>query len=339
VYASKIFKKHPQQAAIACFMPPCGQALARWPQMTPLLGFHHRTPPIKTSNTLSYRYTLTMASVPVFFVAGTAPVFGRQRMKIAALQMQAVAGDVAANLSRIEAAMRDAARQGATLLVAPELAVPGYGAGDAMTGLAEEPEGASWRRLAAMSQETKVAVIAGFAERDGDAVYNSALFADGDKPPIVYRKSHLYGPYERSLFRPEAPTSCLIDHAGMKFGMLICYDVEFPENVRRLAAAGAQAVLVPTALPANGDDNFIALKMIPVRAFENQIFIAYVDHCGADELGTYAGLSSILAPDGSVLAAAGTTGEALLVADLDTERFRRSRERNTYLADLRRNEA
>lgn len=260
-------------------------------------------------------------------------------MKIAALQMQAVAGDVEANLARIEAAMRDAARQGATLLVTPELAIPGYGAGDAMAALAEAPEGASWRRLAAMSRETRIAVIAGFAERDGGAVYNSALFVDGDKPPKVYRKSHLYGAYERSLFKPEAPASCLIDHAGMKFGVLICYDVEFPENVRRLAVAGAEAVLVPTALPAAGDDNFIALKMIPVRAFENQIFVAYVDHCGADALGAYAGLSSIAAPDGSLLAAAGATGEALLIADLDTERFRRSREHNTYLADLRRNPA
>ena len=65
--------------------------------------------------------------------------------------------------------------------------------------------------------------------------------------------------------------------------MLICYDVEFPENVRRLAQAGAQAVLVPTALPASDHADFIARKMIPVRAFENQLFVAYVNHCGADD--------------------------------------------------------
>lgn len=256
-------------------------------------------------------------------------------MRIAALQMQAVAGDVEANLARIETAMRDAARQGATLLVTPELAIQGYGAGNAMAVLAEKPEGASWRRLAAVSQETKVAVIVGFAERDGEAVYNSALFVDGDKPPKVYRKSHLYGPYERSLFKPETPTSCLIDHAGMKLGMLICYDVEFPENVRRLALAGAQTVLVPTALPASDHDEFIARKMIPVRAFENQVFVAYVNHCGADALVAYAGLSGIAAPDGNMLAAAKAAGEALLVADLDAEAFRHSAEQNPYITDLK----
>ncbi|MHA6687084.1 carbon-nitrogen hydrolase family protein [Mesorhizobium sp. A556] len=256
-------------------------------------------------------------------------------MRIAALQMQAVAGNVEANLARIETAMHDAARQGATLLVTPELVIQGYGAGTAMAALAEEPEGASWRRLAAVSQETNVAVIAGFAERDGDAVYNSALFVDGNTPPKVYRKSHLYGPYERSLFKPETPTSCLIDHGGLKFGLLICYDVEFPENVRRLALAGAQAILVPTALPASDHDAFIAKKMIPVRAFENQVFVAYVNHCGADALGSYAGLSGIAAPDGTLLAAADATGEALLIADLDVEAFRNSAEQNPYIADLK----
>lgn len=259
-------------------------------------------------------------------------------MKIAALQMQAQAGNVEANLARIEKAMRDAARQGATLLVTPELAIPGYGAGEAMSALAEKPGGASWQRLSAVSQETKIAVIAGFAEREGEAVYNSALFVDGDKPPKIYRKSHLYGPYERGLFEQQAPASCLIDHAGMKFGVLICYDVEFPENVRRLAVAGVEAVLVPTALPANSDDNFIARKMIPVRAFENQVFVAYVNHCGADDLFAYAGLSGIAAPDGSLLATAEASGDELLVTELDIEQFRQSREHNTYLADLSRNQ-
>jgi predicted amidohydrolase len=74
--------------------------------------------------------------------------------------------------------------------------------------------------------------------------------------------------------------------------------------------------------------------MIPVRAFENQIFVAYVNHCGADALGSYAGLSGIAAPDGTMLAAAEAAGEALLVADLDTAPFHRSAEQNPYLVDL-----
>ena len=94
-------------------------------------------------------------------------------------------------------------------------------------------------------------------------------------------------------------------------------------------------MLVPTALPASDHAEFIARKMIPVRAFENQVFVAYVDHCGGDGRFAYAGLSGIAAPDGAMIAAAGAEGDTLLVADLDPGVYRQSVENNPYLADLR----
>jgi predicted amidohydrolase len=256
-------------------------------------------------------------------------------MRIAALQMQAVAGDPAANLARIEGAAIEAAGKGAAILVAPELALTGYGAGDAIVRLAEPADGALAAQLATVARKTGVAIVTGFAERAGDTIFNSALFVDGKKPAAIYRKSHLYGDYERALFRPEQPTADIIDCHGLKLGLLICYDVEFPENVRRLAKAGAQAVLVPTALPSSDHAALIAQKMIPVRAFENQIFVAYVNHCGADERFVYAGLSGIAAPDGTLLAKAGAHKEALLLAKIEPEAYRASAAANTYLADLR----
>jgi predicted amidohydrolase len=255
-------------------------------------------------------------------------------MKLAALQMQAVAGDQPANLARIEMAAREAAKAGAAMIVVPELALPGYGAGAAMAELEEPADGALVARLGVLAGATGVAIVAGFAERDGDDVFNSAVFTDGVRPPVIYRKSHLYGPYEKGLFRAQPPETHLFEIGGMKFGMLICYDVEFPENVRRLAKAGAQAVIVPTALPAGDSGNFIASHMIAVRAFENQVFVAYINHCGADALFAYAGLSRIAAPDGGMLAEACASGEALLVADLDPVAYAASAAANTYLRDL-----
>lgn len=255
-------------------------------------------------------------------------------MRIAALQMKAVAGDTATNLQRIERAAEEAAKGGASLLVAPELAVTGYGAGDAFAELAETAEGPIARRLAALSARHGIALITGFAERAADLVHNSALLVDGDRPPVVYRKSHLYGPYERQHFTPERPSAVAFQLGGLECGMLICYDVEFPENVRRLAQAGVQLVLVPTALPASDHAELIARQMIAVRAFENQVFVAYVDHCGSDGRFTYAGLSGIAAPDGRLLAQAGTA-EALLFADVDPASYAESIAANTYLADLR----
>lgn len=255
-------------------------------------------------------------------------------MRLAILQMHAKPGDVEANFARIARAAREAYAAGAGLLVTPELALTGYGAGDAVRDLAEPADGSLAQRLRRLSAEERIAILTGFAERDGDVVYNSALYVDGPAPPALYRKSHLYGDYERGLFRPGRPDAVMVEIGGLKLGFLICYDVEFPENVRRLARAGARVVLVPTALPASDHAAFIAEKLIAVRAFENQIFVAYVNHCGADRNFAYAGLSRIVAPDGSKLAAAGPRGEKLLVADVRPGDYAASAEMNTYLRDL-----
>lgn len=255
-------------------------------------------------------------------------------MKIAALQMQVINGDIDTNIARIATAARKAADGGAGLLIAPELAVNGYGAGEAFSETASPANGAVVERLAAIARENGLAIIAGFAEKDGDVTYNSALFTDGAGTSAVYRKSHLYGDYERRWFRPAAPSSVIVRHGGLNIGMLICYDVEFPENVRRLALDGVDLVVVPTALPASGA--FIADKMIQVRAFENQIFVAYINHCGTAGRFSYAGLSRIAAPDGSLLAEAPAEGEALLFAEIAPSDYARSRAENSYLADLAR---
>jgi predicted amidohydrolase len=258
-------------------------------------------------------------------------------MRIAALQMHAIAGDAEANIERIAAAAADAAAGGARLLVVPELAVPGYGAGEAAFGrLASPATGDVATRLGAIARDNALAIVAGFAEQDGTHVYNSALFTDGIGTNAVYRKSHLYGDYERAAFRTAAPASVMVELGGIRLGMLICYDVEFPENVRRLALAGADLVLVPTALPKGSSGTFIANHMIQVRAFENQVFVAYINHCGADDHFTYAGLSRIAAPDGKLLAEAPAEGETLLFAEIRPEDYAKSRAENTYLIDLSR---
>ncbi len=253
---------------------------------------------------------------------------------LAALQMKSESGDTAANLARIEQAARDAKDKGASLLITPELGLTGYGAGDIIRELAEPVDGPLLRQLQAISTDIGIAIIAGFAEKTAGTVFNSAVYVDGSAAPVVYRKSNLYGDYERGLFSAPEPGTVLFDHRGLKCGMLICYDVEFPENVRRLALAGADAVLVPTALPAGYSGTFIADHMIQTRAFENQVFVAYINHCGADERFTFAGSSRIAAPDGSLLANALPHGETLMVVTIDPIDFKVSRSENTYLTDM-----
>ena len=117
--------------------------------------------------------------------------------------------------------------------------------------------------------------------------------------------------------------------------MLICFDVEFPELVRRLAVAGADVVLVPTALPDDPVFRMIPERVISVRAFENQIAVVYVNHADADPAFTFAGRSVICLPDGSEAARAPATGPALIFADYEPTGFTASRAANHYLSALR----
>lgn len=256
-------------------------------------------------------------------------------MRVALFQMQAVPGNVEANLALIEDAAIEAAAEGADLLIAPELATIGYGTGDLIARLAEPADGGQVGAIADISARSELAVIAGFPERDGGRVFNSAVFADGQRKPVIYRKSHLYGEYERAIFAAGDPLAVMASYRGLKIGLLICYDVEFPENVRRLAVAGADLVAVPTALPDVPEAQVISGQLIPVRAFENQIFVAYANHVGQDDLFRYAGLSHIAAPDGATLAKASATEPGLILAEVRPDRYARSREINSYLRDLR----
>jgi predicted amidohydrolase len=253
-------------------------------------------------------------------------------MRIAALQFEAKAGAAEKNLGRLIEAAGQAARNGAELLIAPELCLPGYGAGEAFNDLAEPLDGPLVARLQDTCRQTGIAIIAGLCERRGSEVANSAVFVDG-RHVAAYRKAFLYGAYEKRHFVPGKLENVIVGHGGLKIGILICYDVEFPENVRRLATAGVDLVAVPTALPGSPHAGFIAGSVVPVRAFENQVHVAYADLCGEDGRFAYAGLSTIAAPDGGVLASAGR-GEELIFAEIDPAAFDASRTENPYLGDL-----
>uniref|UniRef100_UPI003100C182 carbon-nitrogen hydrolase family protein n=1 Tax=Neorhizobium sp. EC2-8 TaxID=3129230 RepID=UPI003100C182 len=255
-------------------------------------------------------------------------------MKIAGFQMQPVVGNIETNLAKIEAVAEVAAAKGVKLLIAPELALTGYGAAEKFPDLATPAHGPVTDRLSEIAAKHGLAIVAGFAEKAFENTFNSAFFTDGKGQTAVYRKCNLYGPYERQWFAQEDRRQVLVTLEGIRLGFLICYDVEFPENVRQLAKGGADLVVVPTALPTGWSGAFIAEHMIQVRAFENQVFVAYINHSGADELFAYAGLSRIAAPDGRLLAEAPAEGEALIITEIDPAAYTQSRAENTYLADL-----
>jgi predicted amidohydrolase len=253
-------------------------------------------------------------------------------MRIAVYQGTGVQGDVARALAVMRRVVTRAAARGARLAVFPELFVCGYDAGAALTALAEPAGGPSAEAIAAIAARTGVAVLYGYPERDGRRIYNSAQLIDGSGRSIAnYRKTHLYGRWERRVFTP-GDTLVTATVGELKIGILICYDVEFPEAVRALALAGAELVAVPTALVQPFD--IVARRLVPARAFENQVYVAYAGLCGKEgDLG-YCGLSCVIGPDGRELSRAGRR-PGLLCAEIDPGALAASRRLNPYLTDRR----
>ena len=232
---------------------------------------------------------------------------------------------------RLRAAARRAAAAGAALLVAPELSGTGY-LTDArrLRSLAEPLAGPLCAEVSAIAAETGIAIVHGWPEADGNRVYNTARLAGRDGRTLLsYRKSHLYGPIERAAFDPGQDGVVQAEFEGLTLGVLICYDVEFPEAVRAHALAGTQLLLVPTALME--PCGFVATGLVPARAFENQLFIAYANWTGSGQGLTYCGLSRIVGPDGRV-----RTGDGeLRIAEIDLTEIPKARELSPYLADRR----
>jgi predicted amidohydrolase len=236
-------------------------------------------------------------------------------MLLAVLQMQPVSANAVANLAQIAAAARSAKASGAALLVTPEMGVTGYAVWDDVARIAEGRSGAIVARLSALARETEVAIVAGFPERDGGAVYNTVALAKPDGGMQFYRKCHLFGPHEKQAFSSGCILSPVFEVGGLRAGLLVCYDVEFPEMARSLALAGAELLLVPTALPRSGPNDRVSRSMVPTRALENHFFVAYAGLCGQEKGQAYQGGSVIVGQDGEDLARAGLA-PALLLARL-----------------------
>ncbi|KAF1067217.1 MAG: (R)-stereoselective amidase [Pseudomonas citronellolis] len=207
----------------------------------------------------------------------------------------------------------------------------GYNIGAArVAALAEAADGPTAGAIAALARQHRLAILYGYPEHNPEgAPFNAAQLIDRDgQCRHNYRKTHLYGDLDRQQFSASDSPSALFELNGWKLGILICFDVEFPEAVRSLALAGADLVLVPTAnmLPYE----FVCDVLVPCRAYENQVFLAYANFDGAEGELTYCGKSCVVAPDGQVIARAGQP-EELLIADLEPERLALAREGFSYV--------
>mgnify|MGYP006285184705 CR=1 FL=1 len=255
-------------------------------------------------------------------------------LRIALYQYAARDEAMDARLGQLDDAARRAAEEGAHVLITPEMFLSGYSVpADRIRAAAEPADGPGARAVAAIARRHGLAVVYGFPERDGARIHNAAQCIDAaGLTRAHHRKIRLAGPGERMVYAGGRGAEPVFELAGFRLSLLICYDVEFPELVRARALAGAELLVVPTALVT--EHPFVAHHMVPTRAFENGIFVAYVNYAGFEGDADYLGESTLSGPEGEDRARADDR-ESLLIADVERGRIERARATLPYLDDAR----
>lgn len=216
------------------------------------------------------------------------------------------------------------------LVVLPELFQCGYNIGDRVVELAENPDGPFASSIAELATAHNTAILYGFAERQGNVLFNSAQCIDKAGNVIGRHRKLLLPPgFEGEHFQ-SGTGSELFQLGKFKVAILVCYDVEFPENLRHVALSGADMVVVPTALAQQW--GIVSECLVPTRAFENGVFVCYSNYCGAENGLEYFGGSCIISPSGRQLARAGTS-EHILHARLEYSAVSAARARLPYHID------
>ncbi|MDQ0924434.1 putative amidohydrolase [Pseudarthrobacter sp. W1I19] len=262
-----------------------------------------------------------------------------RRRKVAAvllalLQANAVVMDLDANCAAIDEAAGTAVAAGAKVLLTPELFPTGYSPRRVRAELDPAVLPELRTRLAGIARRHRIGLVYSLprVSPQGEWHISATLLDTKGTNLLTYDKIHLFGPEERAAFGPAARPPAVVSFNGIPTSMVICYDVEFPEAVRAAAVAGAELLLVPTAL-AHGYDE-VPQVLLRARALESQLTIAYANHSGVEEGCRFLGGSVIAGPDGSLLAAAGEEPE-LLYAEVDQDAAARARSEVPYLAERR----
>ena len=243
------------------------------------------------------------------------------KWRVAAVQMDCVLDDKEANQTHAAEMIAAAASGGARLVVLPELFSTGYRVETRDMELAETLSDATVRWMQDMAQRYDVYVTGAILERGADGlVYDTAVLVGAEGCIGSRRKMHLG--VEIDVYRLPFAT----------VGLLICYEIGFPEIARIQALKGADVLLCTSAFGRARDYVWdIASRS---RALENGVFVVACNRCGQEQDTSFGGLSRVVAPDGSLSAAAGADGEAIVSAEIDLDAVAVMRKTLPYLRDL-----
>jgi predicted amidohydrolase len=262
-------------------------------------------------------------------------------VRVACAQIPLSIGDTAGNLTTCRSAIEAAARDGAQIVVLPELASSGYIFADRaeLSSLAETRDGPAIAEWGNLAEAFGLTIVAGFPEAAGDAVYNSAVVVDPTGLRGVYRKAHLWDT-ENAVFDRGDDLPIVVDTEHGRIGVMICYDIEFPEWVRAVALSGADLLCAPVnwpLLPRPEGERPTEMVRALAGAGMNRMAMAVCDRTGVERGVDWIGGSIIIDADGYPLAIGefGTAGVVTADVDLAESRLKRFNANNDALGDRR----
>jgi predicted amidohydrolase len=261
--------------------------------------------------------------------------------RVACAQIRLSIGDTPGNRTTARTAIEKAVNDRAQIVVLPELASSGYCFADRaeLSSLAETRDGPSITEWANLAESFGVTIVAGFPEAAGDAVYNSAAVVDPTGLRGVYRKAHLWDS-ENAVFDRGDDLPLVVDTDHGRLGVMICYDIEFPEWVRAVALSGADLLCAPVNWPLlprpEGERPGEMVKAL-AGAGANRMPFAVCDRAGVERGQDWVGGSVITDADGYPLALAEFEKADLIAADVDLKeaRVKRINENNDVHGDRR----
>jgi predicted amidohydrolase len=232
----------------------------------------------------------------------------------AAIQFNVKQGEVDANLAYVRSALKSASDNGANLAVLPEMWSSGF-AYKNLNELAGRTAGIV-EELLELSRTLKLVIVGSMPEPHGAKVFNTVYVVDNGTLAGTYRKMHLFSLLGEDKAFDSGDSWLLAETSIGKIGVIICYDLRFPELSRRLALEGAQVICVPAQWPKPRQEHWRTL--LRARAIENQLFVVSCNTCGLVGKLDFFGMSMIIDPKGEVLAEGGEA-EIQIQAPLDLQ--------------------
>jgi predicted amidohydrolase len=256
-------------------------------------------------------------------------------MKVGYYQFSPKFGEPPQNLERIRTALSGVE---ADIIVLPELAFTGYYFNDReeLRSMAEDiSESSTVESLSGLCKDNDFYVVTGFAEREKNKLYNSALLIGPSGVVCCYRKLHLFNT-EKEYFDPGNTPLNTVEIRGARVGLMICFDWVFPEVARTLALRGADLLCHPSNLVLT-----YCQKAMLTRCLENSVFAVTANRTGTEirprgEL-VFTGQSQIVGPKGDVIVSSNSQSQELIICeiDIDSARDKSIADNNDLLSDRR----